>query len=379
MKLVHRNIGKDGAGSIKMIPEQDEDLWHAYNLISEGDRVLATTFRKVQKETAGGGAGDSERVRLKLCITVESVEYDAAGAVLRLHGKNVSESEHVKFGAYHTIELDLQRAFTLSKDNWDSVALRTVKTACDPAATADVAAVLMAEGLAHVCLVGPACTVDRARIETSLPRKRGAAAAGHEKARTKFFEQVLQAIVRHVTFETVKCLVIASPGFTKDAFYQYMMMEAQRQDIRSILENKGRIILAHSSSGYKHALKEVLADPHVAGQMKDTKAAKEVAALNDFYTMMGNDATRAFYGPGHVEAAHERLAIQTLLISDSLFRNANVPTRKRYVQLVEEVKQNGGEVFIFSTMHPSGQQLDNLTGVAAILRFPMPDLADEEL
>ena len=54
-----------------------EDLWHAYNLVREGDRLEATTFRKVQKETGTGS--ESERVKLRLMVTVEGVEYDAEG------------------------------------------------------------------------------------------------------------------------------------------------------------------------------------------------------------------------------------------------------------------------------------------------------------
>lgn len=37
-------------------------------------------------------------------------------------------------------------------------------------------------------------------------------------------------------------------------------------------------------------------------------------------------------------------AIQTLLISDSLFRINDVAKRKRYVGLVDSVKDSGGEV-----------------------------------
>jgi len=91
-----------------------------------------------------------------------------------------------------------------------------------------------------------------------------------------------------------------------------------------------------------------------------------------------------------------------------------VKLRKRYVTLVDSVRESGGEVKIFSSMHVSGErkltfpcdpyfdtvikyatwrkvttcfsnryqpaisELDQLTGVAAILRFPMPELEDEE-
>ena len=47
------------------------------------------------------------------------------------------------------------------------------------------------EGLANVCLVGRAVTLVRAKIEVNLPRKRGAAAAGYEKAVSRFYEKVL--------------------------------------------------------------------------------------------------------------------------------------------------------------------------------------------
>ena len=58
--------------------------------------------------------------------------------------------------------------------------------------------------------------------------------------------------------------------------------------------------------------------------MQDTKAAKETQALQAFYDMMAKDSARAFYGPGHVQAAHELGAVQTLLITDTLFRVNNV-------------------------------------------------------
>lgn len=35
-------------------------------------------------------------------------------------------------GAYHTLDLEVNRKFTLTKSEWDSVALERVDTACDP-------------------------------------------------------------------------------------------------------------------------------------------------------------------------------------------------------------------------------------------------------
>lgn len=377
MKINRRDLVPDGPGSVKMTPVDADDLWFVYNLIAQGDSVMAGTVRKVLRETSTGR--DAERVKLKLEIKVEAIEYDKVGSVLRIRGKNVLENEYVKIGAFHTLEIELHRPFVLRKELWDSMALHVLNQASDPAASADLAVVLMQEGLAHILLVGRSLTITRAKIETPIPRKHGPAIAGYQTALNKFFEHLLQAFLKHVDFNVVRCAVIASPGFTKDQFHRHLLLEAERRQLRPIIENKSRIVLVHTSSGYKHSLKEVLDAPNVMNMIKDTKAAQEVRVLKDFFDMLSNDPDRACYGPKHVEVAHERMAVQTLLITDELFRNADIPMRKKYVNLVNSVKGSGGTVHIFSSMHASGEQLAQLTGVAAILRFPLPELEDIEM
>lgn len=93
--------------------------------------------------------------------------------------------------------------------------------------------------------------------------------------------------------------------------------------------------------------------------------------LDRFFKMLGTDEMRAWYGPDHVCLAADRGAIGTLLISDELFRSSDPATRRKYVAVVEATQQKGGEVLIFSSMHESGQQLNQLTGIAAILTFPL--------
>lgn len=105
---------------------------------------------------------------------------------------------------------------------------------------------------------------------------------------------------------------------------------------------------------------------------------RDWSALDDFYKMLQHEPDRAFYGLKHVEKANEAMAIDTLLISDELFRHQDVATRARYVKLVDSVRENMGTVRIFSSLHVSGEQLGQLTGVAAILRFPVAELSDQE-
>ena len=180
-------------------------------------------------------------------------------------------------------------------------------------------------------------------------------------------------------FSVVKCVIIASPGFVKEHFFEYMQGYAVKNDIKVLVEQKAKFLLVHSSSGFKHSLKEALAEPLVQARLSDTKAASEVKLLETFYQLLQTEPSRAFYGMKHVEKANELQAIETLLVTDTLFRSKDVKERKRYVALTDSVRENGGEVRLFSSLHVTGEQLDSLTGVAAILRFPLPDLEDEEL
>uniref|UniRef100_A0A1L8DS72 Protein pelota homolog n=2 Tax=Nyssomyia neivai TaxID=330878 RepID=A0A1L8DS72_9DIPT len=377
MKLVSRIVDKGGSGSVVLVPEEPEDMWHAYNLISEGDNVKCTTIRKVQNETATGSSS-SNRVRTVLTIAVENIDFDTQACVLRLKGRNVEENQYVKMGAYHTLDLALNRKFTLTKPEWDTISLERIDMACDVTQSADVAAVIMQDGLAHVCLITSSMTLVRSKIEVSIPRKRKGNVQQHEKGLAKFYDAVMQGILRHVNFDVVKCVLIASPGFVKDQFFEYMIQQAVKAEHKQLLEHRGKFVLIHASSGFKHSLKEVLQDPAVVAKMSDTKAAGEVKILEQFYTTLQCEPAKAFYGKKHVTRAIEAECVQTLLISDNLFRCQDFNQRKEYVRLVDAVRDSGGEVKIFSSMHISGEQLAQLTGIAAILRFAMPELEDSD-
>jgi protein pelota len=67
-----------------------------------------------------------------------------------------------------------------------------------------------------------------------------------------------------------------------------------------------------------------------------------------------------------------------LLVSDKLFRAKDIAKRKLVNDLIKKVEKKGGDHYIFSSAHVSGQKLDNLTGIACILRFPLTIASDDE-
>ena len=113
--------------------------------------------------------------------------------------------------------------------------------------------------------------------------------------------------------KTVKyCLSLIS--HFQDKLMEYVL-STERSEFKTLQENKSIFVFCHSSSGHKHAVSEILSDPNITARLSDTKAAGEVRALGDFYTMLKNEPARAFYGPAQCIAASEQEAIDTLMVT----------------------------------------------------------------
>ncbi|KAH8118310.1 eRF1 domain 1-domain-containing protein, partial [Phellopilus nigrolimitatus] len=416
MKLIGRHIERDRSGYVTLQPEEDEDMWHLYNLIQEGDEIRAPAIRRVQTESATGSTS-SHRVRTTLTLNVQKMHFSPAvsssiapntnaaadgsngpsqGASLSISGQVTAENQFVKMGAYHTLDLEVNRDVRIVKAEWDSIAFSRVKESCDEGRGAEVGAIVCGEGTAAVCLLSEHMTVIRQRVEVPVPRKRTGSTTLHDKGLTRFYETLYQSFIRHMPFASLRAIIIASPGFVKDAIYDYIFAQATKENNKALLQSKNKFLRVHVSSPHVHSLMEVMKSPEIASQLKETKFAREGIMLDRFHKMLGVDEMRAWYGPDHVALAADRGAIGALLISDELFRrvfslllylaslashyysftpshnSASDPVlRKKYVKLVESVRQKGAEVLIFSSMHESGQQLNQLTGIAAILTFPL--------
>ena len=111
-------------------------------------------------------------------------------------------------------------------------------------------------------------TIVKAKIEVALPKKR-AGSSQHDKAKVRFYDQIMEAIIKHVDFNVIKVLVIASPAFFKEELYEYICGQAVKKDIKELRqENRAKIVLTHCASGHKHAIKEILADPSVSSKIE---------------------------------------------------------------------------------------------------------------
>lgn len=124
-------------------------------------------FPKSRVQTVSAtGSSESHRVRTTLTLKVTRIEFtppvtptsgaggDASSpsspveptASLQITGRVVEENEHVKMGAFHTLDVEANRDVRIEKPEWDSISLERIEEASQPGRGAEVGAVVCGEG-----------------------------------------------------------------------------------------------------------------------------------------------------------------------------------------------------------------------------------------
>lgn len=207
----------------------------------------------------------------------------------------------------------MHRNVTVLKEEWNHVLLDRVGACCG-VDRAEIAIVLMQEGLANICSMTDYMTLVKQRVDVSISKKQMGSTSQYEKSMKRFHDQLLQAILRTIDFEVVKVVILASPGFVKDEFWTFA------KESPLIKQHSSKFILTHSASGHKQALDQVLSSVQLQSRLSTTKYAQEVKLMNNFMHFLNVDDGRAIYGYDDVVHALDVGCIQHLLLSDHLFR-----------------------------------------------------------
>nr|VWO95197.1 Uncharacterized protein [Ganoderma boninense] len=110
--------------------------------------------------------------------------------MVEVSGRVAEENQHVKLGAFHTLDIEVNKDVRIEKDEggWDSVALGRVEESCVPGRGAEVAAIVCGEGTAIFCLLSEHMTVVLQRLEVPIPRKISTQSSAHEKIASQMKE-----------------------------------------------------------------------------------------------------------------------------------------------------------------------------------------------
>lgn len=152
--------------------------------------------------------------------------------------------------------------------------------------------------------------------------------------------------------ETLKGIIIGGPGPTKENFFNgaYINNEIKKK------------VLGIKDITYtdEYGLQELVEKSQDILASQDI--TKEKALMQKFFELLNKDESKSAYGLEKVEKALEYGAVDTLLISETMDDTLEE-------KLEAKAEATGAKVELISIETNEGQQLRDLGGIAAILRF----------
>ncbi len=339
-------------GTVKLLVENGDDLWHLRHLLQPGDLVHAVTWRREESSGDRVRAEKSERRRMYLGVEVETVEYADFSDRLRLLGLIRDGPDDVPRGTHHTLNVEEGDDVKITKARWRAFELDRIDEAvratrhprviivCVDDESAVFAAVrqIGVEKLSEVPGPGMMKGVDK-------PPK------GLQEA---WFQELLEEMDRVGTGRLP--LVLVGPGFTRTELLDFVRQ--RRPDLvgRAVTEGTGQAGMV----GVQEAIRRGLVSRVVEG----ARVEMETELVDRLLAGIGRGDGMVSYGTGEVVAAVRSGAAETLLVSDDVVREGPM------VALLDEAEAMGSRVVVVSTAHDAGERLSRLGGVAALHRYP---------
>ncbi|UWG51153.1 Release factor eRF1 [Halalkaliarchaeum sp. AArc-CO] len=352
MRIVQRGHGEEGRERITVVPETVDDLWHLSHVLEPGDLVEGDTTRRIQRDEENLRDTGGQREHLHVTIELEDVEFARFANRLRVGGVIVGCSREDQLGHHHTLNVEEHDEITVEKV-FKPDQIDRLEEAEGAAENPEVAIATVEEGAASIHTVQQYGTEEYASI--TRPTGKGE----YARPRAELFSELGEAL-SHLDPDAI---ILAGPGFTKGDAHKYVD--------ENYPELSDRISVVDTASVGDRGVHEVLKRGAVEEVQTETRIARE-AELIDELTERIAEGEKASYGPEAVAEAAEFGAVETLLVLDERLRTERHGEGDWEIdadEVIERAEQQGGEVVVFSSEFAPGEQLKNLGGIAALLRY----------
>lgn len=346
MRVTNRSL-KGREGEISVTAETLDDLWHLKYIIEKGDLIFAVTKRKADSASDKIRPEKVEKIKVRLGIRVEEIEFHKFANRLRVHGMI---EYGMDVGSFHTLNVEIGTNLSIIKEHWKNDQFQRIQDAEEASKRPKVVMVAIEEGDADIGFVHHYGIEIYSHIRQSSGKR-------ETSLRNEFFKEVVEQLRNAVPEEA--SIVIAGPGFTKEDFVKYFNEIEPAMASKALIEDTSMI----GMSGFQ----EVLRRGAVDRIMQESRIARESALMEDLIREISIDGKSA-YGLADVKNALNYGAVETLLVADETLREGR-EKGEDINKLLMKVEQAHGKVVVFSTEFEPGEKLHKLGGIAALLRF----------
>ncbi len=344
MKLIKKDQ-KNNYVRIKVL--STDDIWYLSKLIEEGDKVGAITTRKISFNEKEG-----ERKKIWVKIDVEKVEFQEFSERLKVLGKIVeSSNELVPKGTYQSIVVGINDEIEIYKKEW-SLSFKEFLERAVRSNEANILIVAADYGDATFYIYHNYGIESIGRLSDELGGKREI--KSYEKNKTLFLTNLLSKIKSTVRTRTVKAIVFGGVGTLTKDFEEFIKKDEIKKMTKFVKINY---------SG-KNGIKEILNKSDIDNIISETMLKKGIELLNKIMEKIAKGGSVA-YGYKEVKEYLDLGGVETMIISENMIKK----DREKSEELIKKAELTKAEIVIMPSNNEYGEQLDNIGGVGALLRF----------
>ncbi len=334
------------AGRMRIQVETDEDIWHLYNVVEEGDLVTASTTRREEKSADKLRAERAEKRRMTLGVRVEKIEFSEDDLRLKLLG--TIETGPQDIGQHHTLIFENGDSMDIEKRRWRDTQVERLRRAVNDSKKPRIVFVSLDQDDATVAVLRQFGLKEVTTVRSGRSGKQYS-----EKPQADGYHAEICAKLVPL-MEPNMPLVLLGPGFEK---------ETLAEDLKKMEpETFRRIHVYHTGQCGMVGINELMKAGMGADVLRESAVGVELEAVEELMTEIARNGLGT-YGPQQVMDAALAGAVEKLLVLDSKVREQDLD------DIVRAVEAQKGTVVVVSGQHDGGRELAALGGMGAILRY----------
>jgi len=336
-------ISLDKTGKLVFVPQNLEDLWIIKSITDSKDIISGQSYRRTR-----GNETDEESTRKPVFVSIEIEKFDFSEELtsLRFTGKIIESKpqELAPVGEYHTLEIQLNKSYTLSKEYFYSHQLDLLNS--NSSLEQSIILVALDDEKSNIFQLTNTGTTEITKIPSGKHGKRYSSDFDY----SDFFNQILCVISRYDTQ-----IILAGPGNTKSKLATFLKSKLKEPKLLEI----------NLSNTEKSSIRELFKKKEVSMFFTNSIIFKEQKIFEEFLENLGKDNKKAIYGLKEIEQAVDFGAIETILVSEELWKK----DLDKISELIKKADKQKMKVHIVDSSHETHRSLKSFGGIIANLRF----------
>jgi len=354
--MIVRSSGSSNSAYL-IIPEDADDLFTLRRILETGDSVIADTTRVVKQVQEFARPDRGERVKVRVSLTVEQSQLDAAVDRLRILG-NITETDNelVSKGTHHSLSVQPGDMVVVDKGRrWQDFEQKMLKKSGSGGAFILVAIDTQEAAVAKV---------SGTHVKVIPNIYSGQSGKRYQTKNNPNIETFFADIAKTVDsiFTEHDRVIVFGPGETRKRFLNLL---AERQ--QEIPKDRLQVVDGVDVAG-EDGIFVFLRSPAMKEAMSASKLATVSSVLDQVMLMVNRGEKKFAMGLQEVSNAAAMKAVETVVFSDSIFKTSN---EEEVVKMLNSIESYGARTFAVDSSTDIGLRVSSLGGIVAVLRYAL--------